>query len=291
MSRLHAIAFTLVMLGLSGTALAAEDANPDPAQNRALRADTRVDMYFGGIKLGHVDMVTRLEGQAYAMEAKMRTGGLVGLFVENFADLESEGELIEGGVSPHEYRASYGKGDTLERVTKLIFEDSTAVMLEADPPYDKKNKAADYPLEEREGAIDPMSAALFGATARMQEGLCEGVIKIFDGRRRYNLKLSYVGESELSSFRKDRYTGKAEHCKLVFERLRWKQGDFELDPKVKTFGPYDIWFARFPAPDGGEEMLAPVKFVAPLEFGAVVAHMSKIDLKPLETAANHAAPN
>ena len=276
MARLNALIFTLAALGLSGPALA-DDTMPD----RRFKADTKVEMYFGGIKLGAVDMITRLNGTSYDMEAKMRLGGLVGLFVDNFADLESQGELIEGGVSPSVYRARYGKGDTVERETKLLFENSTAVTLEADPPYGKKNEAGAYPLDEREGAIDPMSAALFGATAQMKDGLCKGVIKIFDGRRRYNLKLSYVGPTELSSRSKKRYSGPAEKCKLVFERLRWHEGDFEKDPKVKTFGPYDIWFARFPAPDEGEPMLAPVKFVAPLEFGAVVAHMSRIDLTPI----------
>jgi len=277
MTRLNALLMTLVMLNISAPVLAEEK-----AQTRALRADTKVEMYFGGLKLGTVDMITRLEGQSYAMEAKMRLGGLVGLFVDNFADLESEGQLIEGGVSPTVYRARYGKGDTVERETKLLFENSTAVTLEADPPYEKKNEAGAYPLEEREGAIDPMSAALFGATAAMKDGLCQGTIKIFDGRRRYNLKLDYVGPTTLKSRSKKRYSGEAEKCKLVFERLRWHQGDFETDPKVKTFGPYDIWFARFPAPDGGEPMLAPVKFIAPLEWGAVVAHMRQLDLSTIE---------
>ncbi|MGB0920830.1 MAG: DUF3108 domain-containing protein [Alphaproteobacteria bacterium] len=273
----------IAALSLAGAAFStlsmASDVAETPA-GRALQGNMTIDLYFGGFNVGALNLATTLDGTSYAMKSEMGTRGLLSAFVDGFARLEANGEIRDGGLKPVYYRAASGTGDEVKRDSQVHFTEGSPAKVVAVPAY-KDDDRPPVPLEEQVGTVDPLSAALFSATFADGENVCAGTIKIFDGRRRYNLHLSYVGEEVLTTRHQERYSGPAARCEVVFEQLKGFQPDGAGPRKRKSYDPATVWIARFGAPDGGADVLMPVKVVADTSWGAAVAHGSNIKIKQL----------
>lgn len=288
LKKMHKVV-ALSLLGASLTSMAAASEGAVEAQEgRALEGQMAIDLYFGGFSVGALNLVTTLEGSSYAMKSEMGTRGLVSWFIDGFARIEANGEIENGVLKPAYYRAASGQDDKVERDSQVFFNEGSPAKIIAVPDYAEDDRKY-VPLEEQMGSVDPMSAALFSATFADGDELCKGTIKVFDGRRRYNLHLSYVGEEELKSYDKDRYSGPVARCEIVFEQMKGFQKDGSGPRKRKSYDPATVWIARFDAPDGGADILMPVKVVADTNWGAAVAHASNIKIRKLPPAQQTAA--
>lgn len=290
LKKMHKIvALSVLGASLTGMAAAAEGVAKGDA-GRALEGRMAIDLYFGGFSVGALNLVTTLDGSSYAMKSEMGTRGLVNWFIDGFARIEANGEIKDGQLKPAYYRATSGQDETVERDSQVFFTEGSPAKIVAVPDYAEDDRKY-VPMEEQMGSVDPMSAALFSATFADGDELCKGTIKVFDGRRRYNLHLSYIGEEELKSYNKDRYSGTAARCEIVFEQMKGFQKDGSGPSKRKSYDPATVWIARFAAPDGGADILMPVKVVADTNWGAAVAHASNIQIKklqPVQQVANAA---
>ena len=80
-----------------------------------------------------------------------------------------------------------------------------------------------------------------------ETGRCEAEAKIWDGRRRYDVAVSHLGEERLVADRPWAYNGLATRCALSFERIggfwreqpRWRDPDEEAAALNRT-----IWAAE-----------------------------------------------
>ena len=67
--------------------------------------------------------------------------------------------------------------------------------------------------------IDPASAMLTLMETLGNTGRCDATVKVFDGKRRYNLASRHAGEVELRATKYAPYVGPATECRVGFERL------------------------------------------------------------------------
>lgn len=272
--------FGSVFSGLAAHAGESDVLAPAP-EGRAMEGVMDIELYFGGFSVGALNLITRMDGNQYSMESDMGTRGLLDVFLNGFARLEARGEIENGVLKPSYYRAASGSGGKVERDAQVYFAEGTPARVEAVPSYAEDDRPY-VPMEEQVGAVDPLSAALFSATFRDGDDVCAGTIKIFDGRRRYNLHLSYVGDEQLTARGKGRYEGPAMRCEAVFEQLKGFQEDGSGPRKRRAYDPATVWVARFPAPDGGADVLMPVKVVAETSWGNAVAHGRNIQIRKLD---------
>src|SRR5262249_8727821 len=142
--------------------------------------------------------------------------------------------------------------------------------------------------ENRKGIIDPLSALLIrvdGAGDAVAATACQRTLPIFDGRRRFDLALSFKRIDQVKA--EKRYAGPAVVCAVTFKPIAGYRTDSKL-LKYLTDGR-DIELAL--APMTGTRFLAPFRFSVESMLGNMVVDATSFETTtaaasaPLATAS------
>lgn len=221
---------------------------PAGAEMRAsapLPADDRVTLdyqiYFGGLNVMQLGVDVGVASDAYDVRARVQTVGVAGFFAPWTSVAVSEGSIDEGRIEPRSHRVR-GEWRGRERTTAIEFDDDGEVAAVSlyPPPGDGPNDQV--PVELRRGAIDPASA-LFSLTRLLaQEGRCQGRMRVFDGRRRYDIVLTDRGRDTLIANEYSAYHGVAIRCDFSFEPI---VSEYVTQPdRKRRFRSGRAWFAE-----------------------------------------------
>lgn len=259
-----------VLLGATAMLLAAavptspratgERQAPEPA---AANLVLDYDMRYGPLRLVEMRTTVDLEPSTYRAETEMNTVGVVGWVFPWKSHAHTSGERSADGLKPQEHR-SEGVYRGQNRLVELDYGEGGSVKVHAEPPPSNDWREAVPPDLQRD-TIDPITATL----TTMEKG-CSGVVRVFDGRRRYNLNLTDMGESVVEASSSHIYAGPARRCRAVVEALG---GFWVTDPRnSETPTTLDTWIA---APRPG---LVPVPVYLELSSarGTLSIHLAKV---------------
>ena len=230
-------------------------------------------IHLGGFHLAQVNVRTVMHEDEYVSVSKVETKGLVDVFASADIQLISTGEVIEGRVAPRTYNSDQIEKNKRQLVG-LLFGQEGPLEIDANPPYDLERFPVSEDLKRR--TVDPLSAALFvtlGSTASRSEP-CGEIVPIFDGKRRYNLNLTYIETEEINLGRDGGYNGEALHCRLEYERVAGFKPPKPGKRKTQV-PPIDIWLAPFN--DG--KLMIPVRMQADSDFGGAVVRATNLTVK------------
>jgi hypothetical protein len=257
---------------------------PASAQPAPRTLEVSYSLSFWDIDFGHIQYADTLKGNSYSASAHFETAGMMGFFWKSVIDATADGGVSGHAVSPALYDSYSRYRDRPLQQVKLTYENNDATVL-FDPPVDLIR----FPVtrEDRRDAIDPMSALismLVGGSADAKTP-CGAGAQIFDGRRRYDVRFTYVKDERLS-LGHGLYEGGAHLCELKFvpiagypQRLVMQRRD-----PPKMFADF-IDLPAAGTPNG--RYVVPVKVWAELSLGTVTATLDtiKLDNAPLGTAA------
>ena len=189
-----------------------------PAESDPARTDSTLDISysiaFWNIPIGHTDYEGMLGVNTYSAKAHFETGGVVGVFWKSVVDATVNGGIRAHSISPTTYDShSQNHNRPLQQV-KVTFQNDDPTTF-ADPPYDMQK----YPVSEaqKKGAVDPMSAltSIFAGINADNEHPCGNGAQVFDGRRRYDVRLTYV-KDEVVKLGNGLFNGAAHLCELHY---------------------------------------------------------------------------
>ena len=235
----------------------------DKEPGRALRAGYTV--YVGGFLVAKGTLDTWIGGDNYKMRARLGAAGLPAAFWDGHWDLGAEGAVDGTEVKPHRYVFVSSENDKTK--TRLMSWDKSGMPeTRNDPP---EGKISVLPGEQR-NTRDPVSAMLVPVAGTGNP--CDRTIKVFDGKRRYDIKLTKDRETKITT-RGHGYTGPAVVCKASFapktgvERKKFTQ---MLQRDRRT----EVWLA--PLEKG--RLYMPVKLVMQTPIGGAVLEL--VSLQP-----------
>ena len=200
--------------GVVLAALAAPSADADPAAGMAL--DYR--LYVGGLHA--LSLTTRLSGSSeaddYHMAVSARTDGLVARIIAASYVAEANGTTAGAVAMPARFRGTANDEDEGERSVTLTWSDSVPTVV-----FDPAAEAPDTPLGDDliAGTVDPTSAVLTLMQTLAANGSCEARIRVFDGKRRYDMVSRHGGDWLLKATDYNAYGGPASECVVAIERL------------------------------------------------------------------------
>lgn len=187
-------------------ALTHQDEQGNAAAGRSLRAGYTV--YVGGFLVAKGTLDTWIGGDAYKMRARLGAAGLPAAFWDGHWDLGAEGAVDGTKVKPRRYVFVSSENDKTK--TRLMSWDKSGMPeTRNDPP---EGAITVLPGEQR-NTQDPVSALLVPVAGT--DNPCDRTIRIFDGKRRYDIKLTKDRETEVTT-RDHGYTGHAIVCKAAF---------------------------------------------------------------------------
>jgi hypothetical protein len=224
------------------------------------------DVRFGPLRLLAMRTTADLTPDRYSAVADMRTVGFVAALFPWQSQSRSIGLRQSGALAPEEHRTE-GLYRGQRRLVDLDYEGGAVLTLIEPPPESDWRDAV--PAEMQRGTIDPLTATLAALEAD-----CRGTLRVFDGRRRYDLRLSDLGQAELESSSYHVYAGPARRCQAVVDVL----GGFWRDDPRQSEKPttLDYWIA---APQAG---LPPVPVYLELAGvrGTLRVHLTAVNPTP-----------
>lgn len=241
------------------------------------------DLYVGGIALGKVAMSARFQGTDYKAISTLETSGIVNAFWQSKIEAASNGLVQEGDVRPALYDSfSRNRRDERRQVT-LTFGPEGPESLFSDPPYpETRYKVSE---EQQRRTLDPLSAAIFLTSSVNADNAkpCEAVAPVFDGRRRYDVALSFLRTTDV---RMDNglYRGPVSVCQVRYSQIAGYQQT--LVEQGKKLPPMFAWVTPVRSTlDPSRQFMLPLRVWAETEYGIVVALASsaKVDGSALAT--------
>ena len=246
------------------------------------RLAAQYSIIMTGVTIGHVTWAVDVGGSAYATSASGKASGMFSMLVNGEGSVSAQGQVENWHLRPAEFNSHLidDDGDTHLRVG---FADGMATVT-ATPPLKPTPERPPVTEAERRGVADPLSAVLI--TAKPGESYfsgnnCNHVLSIFDGRRRYDLALSFARLDKIAL--KQSYAGPVLVCGMILHPIAGYRPDSRLVKYVAGRRDMELWLA----PIAGTALMAPIRVAMPTMIGTLKIQADNFDTtalpKPAET--------
>ena len=224
------------------------------------------DVFIGDLLTGSADIEVDTGLKRYTVKSRLRSHGLLELLFEYRGRNKAVGRIILQDARP-DYYESHGSWAGEQRTVKISYELAGGLTYNAVPPAAEDDRDL-VPAKLLPGTADPVTAMFAAFTRASRSTTCNDQLKIFDGRRRYNIYLSEVAGSNTKG---PLYSGPARVCRARQIVLAGASRRIWL-PQFARPDRTDIWIASI-RPD---LPLLPVRIKADLGIADLVAHLVAI---------------
>jgi len=258
----------------SGTALAQESA-PAPQE-----LAVNYDVNMGGFTLGGGRLRASFTEVEYDARITIRTAGLANWLFNSRYNNTSAGRVDGDDIFPTEYNSDFrGHDDDDYQVVSIGYDETTPFLIEADPSYGRRLERFPVTDEQRADSYDPLNAALYLISGMpfSEEAPCGERIRVFDGRRRYDLVMEHVGYEDLRLRGGEVWDGETLVCHLNYEEVAGFKPQPEDDELPRP--PLTVNIAQLE-----EGYHVPVRVRAPTPIGSMVMMATFMRVRDVEPA-------
>ena len=252
-------------------------ASPARAQGK-LKAHYAIVMT--GVSVGEIAWTVDIGDTLYSTRASGKASGVLSVLVNGEGAVAAQGSLAPDRLSPSSYTSTITDDDGTIKLQMSFADGAATETITPQPPvYADRLPVTDA---DRRGIADPLSAVLIptklgGGT--MEASDCNRTLKIFDGRRRYNLVLSFARMDKVAVERG--YSGPILVCGVVLQPIAGYRADSMIVKYVAGRRDMELWFA----PIAGTSIIAPLRVLMPTLIGTL-----KIQADQFEATASAATP-
>ena len=176
-------------------------------------------IFLGGLHA--MSLTTRLSfdrDAEYRMAVDANTDGFIGSLVDARYRVESEGVTKNAMASPRRFQVVSGQDDDDDgKTVTMTYHDGTAPHVDYVPSHEAPSDP--LPADMTTSTVDPPSAMMTLMETLASTGRCDATVKVFDGKRRYNLTSRHSREVELTANRYAPFAGQAVECRVAIERI------------------------------------------------------------------------
>jgi Protein of unknown function (DUF3108) len=237
------------------------------------------------IPIGSATASIDIEGGRYTISMTGRASGVARVLASGEGTMTTRGTLRDGRPLAATYISTTTSEDDTLAVT-MTLEDGNVKELTASPPPPGEERV---PLTEahHRNIIDPLTALLVPAADGedgLSEAVCARTLPIFDGRRRYDLKLAFKRMERVKAGQG--YAGPVIVCSLVFQPIAGHRASSPLLSFLSGGREMEIAFA----PVAGTRVLAPFRITVMNLLGNLAIQASRFEaMTPASVGSS--APN
>ena len=241
--------------------------NPSHADSPATQnLKLAYDVFIGDLLTGSADIEVDTGLKRYMVKSRLRSHGLLDFLFEYRARNKAVGRIFPQDARPDYYEA-HGSWAGEQRTVEISYELEGGLTYKAVPPAAEDDRDL-VPANLLPGTADPVTGAFAAFTRVSRSTFCNDILKIFDGRRRYDIYLSEVAGSETKG---PLYSGHARVCRARQTVLAGTSRRIWL-PRFSRPEWADIWIASI-RPD---LPLLPVRIKVDLGIADLVVHLVAI---------------
>jgi hypothetical protein len=241
------------------------------AAARAAAADTGAALQYavryGPLQVLELRTTTRFDGERYHASSDLRTVGIVAALFPWSSSADSTGVRSDGAMRPQRYHSN-GEYRGRTRLAQLDYDSGGSVRTQVEPPPEQDDRDP-VPAALQEGTIDPLTATMSAVLSG-----CRGQLRVFDGRRRYDLSLTDLGDADTPSSRYTLYSGRSRHCRAAIEPVA---GFWRSEPRHdERPTQIDFWVA----PPRPGLLAVPVYLEITAPRGTLAVHLASAEPLP-----------
>jgi hypothetical protein len=224
----------------------------------AAGAEVRLDAHYSitvtGLTVGESAWSADISADRYTATARSRMRGVARWLVRGEAAATVQGIIKDGRLMTTEFKS---KADTEDEKseTRMTVEAGQAKDI-SDTSSETVRDRVPVPEEHRRGIIDPISAMIIPAPPEgdaLPRAACERTLPVFDGRRRYDLKLTFKRMDKVKAA--EGYAGPAVVCTMKMLPLSGHRAGGLLVAYLTEGRDMELWLA----PITGTQLLAPFR--------------------------------
>ena len=259
--------------------LSVASSNTVSAQLVDSKVNATYHIKYNGIELGKLRFNSTVKGRSYIMESNTKLS--VPLLGSIFKSLSWRGVTRTTGTvrgdrpKPDNYYFAFSNGKKSGKVN-MTFANSKVSRVESVP---NKKMGAEYVRVKNshlKRVMDPMSAImLISRKGNSHRSACARNIPIYDGKQRFNLKLSYKRSVRVKRSQSGGYAGPVIICRVRYQPVSgYKPHKKDVKFMAKTRG-IELWLMPLPK----SRNYAPYRFVLPLPVGTAEANLARFDIR------------
>jgi hypothetical protein len=213
-----------------------------------------------GVSIGQIVWLVTIGDERYTTTANGMASGVLSVLVNGEGAVDTRGVVEDGRLTPKSF-TSHITDDEGKSDLRMTFDGDAVKELVAQEPPPRPDRV---PVTEahRHGVSDPLTAMLMtGDADAFASANCNRVLSIFDGRRRYDLTLSFKRVDKVALDRS--YSGFVLVCGVVLHPIAGYRADSMLVKYVAGRRDMELWFA----PIAGTSIIAPVRVLMPTLIG------------------------
>ena len=226
-------------------------AAPGPAAAQG-QFDARYTLSMAGIPVGKINWKAEINAASYAAAAAGRATGILSVLISGEGNVSVKGAFKDGRLQPAHYISAVTRENERTAVSMSLDDGKVRELNVEEPPPESDR----IPLTDahRQNIVDPLSAFLIpGDTDPMTAATCHRALPILDGRRRYDLVLSF---RRIDKVKADQgYAGPALVCAMRFIAIAGHRASSPLVKYLSEGRDIEVWFV----PIAGTRLLAPFR--------------------------------
>jgi hypothetical protein len=239
-----------------------------------------------GVTIGEIVWLVDIGDTTYTTTASGKASGVLSKLVNGQGAVAAHGTIAADRLNPSSFTSTITDDDGTI-TSQITFTNGVATETVVPQPPARTDRV---PVTEadRRSVADPLSAVLMPAQLNgdtMAASDCNRTLKVFDGRRRYNLALSY---NRMDNVKIERgYSGPVLVCSVVLQPIAGYRTDSMIVKYVANQRNMELWFA----PIAGTSVEAPVRVLMPTLIGTLRIQADQFEavaapprLVPVETS-------
>jgi hypothetical protein len=250
------------------------------APARAQKLDARYAISMTGIRVGQSAWTVTMNAEHYSVAASGGSVDIINVLLRGEGSARAAGDIKDARLVPTSFSSSLVEdGEKIDLTMTMENGIVTAVKDNGPPPGPDR-----VPLTQAhaQGVIDPLSALLIpneGSDTALAQESCKRTLAIFDGRRRYDLVLSFT---RMEALRGKEYTGPALVCNVILRPIAGHRADSMIMKYVAGRRDMEIYFA----PITGTRFLAPLRLLVPTLIGTMTITATSFEIAPAPAPPN-----
>jgi hypothetical protein len=226
-----------------------------------------------GLPIGTAGVVGQISATNYRIEANAKISGLASVFSNAKGAATGSGGIASGHILPATF-ATIATNSKMTRTVRMALSGGNVVGVEIAPPIEEKPGRVPVSDQDKRGVIDPVGASIIpmpGTGPLVDASACNRTIPIFDGYTRFDLRLAYVGEREVST---KGYKGPVVVCSARYVPIAGHDPQRAVTKFMAENRQMEVWLA----PIESARILVPFRASVHTMIGTTVVEASEFSL-------------
>ncbi|MEN8197898.1 MAG: DUF3108 domain-containing protein [Pseudomonadota bacterium] len=217
---------------------------------------------------------TRIEigRRFYRVISTARSRGILEMFGKSRIGSDANGRIDAARLRPAAFTAR-SRWRKKRRLVLLTYTGNGRVLTKV-VPREHKGKRPPVPLAMQKAAYDPATAFLAGITTPFSGPPCRLTLPVFDGRRRFDMRLEFIEHTRLTRLIEGITTTKAVKCRMRMHRIAgFTEKHLKKNPDplpaaellIAKVARGNVWF--------------PVRFTLSTKWGPIVSDLVRLKVQ------------